>query len=57
MEVTPKGHVVFDPIYGFIKLTSTEWEIVSQKCTYVGIESEIITESTTDPLTVNIGDN
>jgi uncharacterized protein len=28
MEVSPKSHVIFDPIYGFIKLTPLEWEII-----------------------------
>ncbi|MCB9063220.1 MAG: HD domain-containing protein [Halobacteriovoraceae bacterium] len=28
MEVTNKAKVVFDPIYGFIKLTPVEWEII-----------------------------
>jgi len=28
MEVSPKARVVFDPIYGFIKLTPIEWEII-----------------------------
>ncbi|MBT6325998.1 MAG: HD domain-containing protein [Bdellovibrionales bacterium] len=28
MEATSRSNLVFDPIYGFIKLTPTEWEII-----------------------------
>lgn len=28
MEVSQKSHLVYDPIYGFIKLTPVEWEII-----------------------------
>ncbi len=28
MDVSPKSRIIFDPIYGFIKLTSVEWEII-----------------------------
>jgi HD superfamily phosphohydrolase len=28
MDVQNKAHVIFDPIYGFIKLTPVEWEII-----------------------------
>lgn len=28
MDVSPKTRIIFDPIYGFIKLTPLEWEII-----------------------------
>ncbi len=28
MEVSPKSRIVFDPLYGFIHLTTLEWEII-----------------------------